>query len=151
MFIRRLRFVVLLCLVARIASAQAPGPDPDQPPPPGTGGFSAAGKVFWSRSISFSGSYTSAPFEQGALVVTPAVPGLTGALAGLPGNQHAIQTQLSLFRSSNLHALDLEAGYMYAVVEPTGTVMDLPKVSVDYDFRHKEQQHYFLLAHYAWY
>ena len=149
MFIRRLRFVVILCLVARVAAAQAPPPDADQPPPPGTGGFSTNGKTFWQRSISIGGQFTSAPFEQGAL--TPAVPGLTGALAGLPGNQHALQGSLSLFRASTLHALDIEASYMYAVVQPTGTVQDLPKVSVDYNFRHKEQEHYFFLARYAWY
>ena len=149
MFIRRLRLVVILCLVARAAAAQAPPPDADQPPPPGTGGFSTNGKTFWQRSISIGGQFTSAPFEQGAL--TPAVPGLTGALAGLPGNQHAVQGSISLFRSSKLHALDFEASYMYAVVQPTGTVQDLPKFSVDYNWRHKEQQHYFLLARYAWY
>ncbi len=149
MFMRRLHFVVVLCLLARAAAAQEPPPAADQPPPPGTGGFSTNGKTFWQRSISLGGQFTSAPFQQGAL--TPAVPGLTGALAGLPGNQHAAQGAISLFRSSTLHALDIEASYTYAVVEPTGTVQDIPKFSVDYNFRHKEQQHYFLLARYAWY
>ena len=149
MFIRRLRFVVMLCLVARVAAAQAPPPDADQPPTPGTGGFSTNEKTFWQRSISIGGQFTSAPFEQGAL--EGGVPGLTGALAGLPGNQHAAQGSLSLFRSSRLHALDIEASYTYAVVQPTGTVQDIPKFSVDYNFRHKEQEHYFLLARYAWY
>ena len=149
MFIRSLRFVVILCLVARAAAAQAPPPDADQPPPPGTGGFSTNGKTLWQRSISIGGQFTSAPFEQGPL--TPAVPGLTGALVGLPGNQHAAQGSISLFRAAKLHALDIEASYTYAVVQPTGTVQDLPKASVDYSWRHKEQQHYYLLARYAWY
>ena len=147
MFMRRLHFVVVLCLLAGAAAAQEPPPTADQPPPPGTGGFSTNGKTFWQRSISLGGQFTSAPFQQGAL--TPAVPGLTGALAGLPGNQYATQGSISLFRSSTLHALDFEASYTYAVVQPTGTVQDIPKFSVDYNFRHKEQQHYFLLARYA--
>jgi hypothetical protein len=127
----------------------APAPAKAVPPSPGTGGFSPAGKTYWTRSLNVGGSFTSAPFEQGP--IDPRIPGLTGRVAGLPGNQHALQTQLSLFRSANLQALDIEAGFTYASVQPEGEVMNLPKASVDYDFRTRDEQRYFILARYAWY
>ena len=148
MFIRRLQLVVMLCLIAAGAAAQTP-PAPVAPPTPGAGGFSTNGSTVWTRSITLGGQFTSAPFEQGAL--TAAVPGLTGALAGLPGEQHAVQGSLSVLRAAPLHAVDVEASYTYVSVQPQGTVTDVPKFSIDYDFRQNDKQTYFFLTRYAWY
>jgi hypothetical protein len=134
---------------ATLTTAPAPPPKVVPPPSLSTSGFSPVGKTYWMRRVNVGVSFTSAPFEQGA--IDPGIPGLTGKAAGLPGDQYALQTQLSLFRSTNLQALDVEAGYTYASVQPEGKVTDLPKASVDYNFRRKDGQRSFILARYAWY
>jgi hypothetical protein len=113
------------------------------------GGFVPPGPTLWMRSITLGGSLTSSPFRQGQL--DPAIPGLTGEALGLKGEQRAFQGSLSLLRSSNLHAVNVEASYTYAVVDPVGKVMDLPKFSIDYDFRQRDAQRYFFLTRYAFY
>jgi hypothetical protein len=134
------------------APAQPPAAAPAQPPAPpvpGMGGFVGPGQTFWTRSITLGGSFTSSPFVQGNL--GSSIPGLTGEALGLQGQQRALQTSLNIMRSTNLHSVNVAASFTYAVVEPVGKVMDLPKVSVDYDFRQKDGQRYFFLTHYAWY
>ena len=158
MFKRRVTAAIVLCLVARSLYAQAPPASPPAAPPaapiappplPGSGGFVAPGKTSSSRTLSFGGSFNSAPFNQGDL--GSSVPGLTGAAVGLQGEQYSFQTQLSLMWASNLQAVDVEASYLYAVAEPLGKVMDVPRASVDYNFRRKDGQRYFFLTRYAWY
>ncbi len=158
MFSRRLLaviFIGVLLFCVHDASAQTPlapaAPAEATPPPPapGMGGFGPVGKITWTNSISFGGSFTSSPFNQG--VLNPAVPTLTGKAAGLQGDQRAIQTSASFFRSANLTALDIEGSYTYAVVQPVGRVQDSPQFSVDYDFRQRDGQRYFFLARYNFY
>lgn len=147
---RSLLVAIALCFAARTLYAQAPAPEaPPTPPLPGTGGFAAVGKTFSSKSFSFGGSFTSSPFVEGDL--GSGVPGLTGAAAGLPGQQYGIQTAVSLMWSNNLQAVDVEASYAYAVADPVGKVMDLPRASIDYNFRQKDGQRYFFLSRFAWY
>lgn len=141
---------LLLASIAVTASAQTQAPPPPPPQPvPGMGGFVPPGNTFWSRSITLGGSLTSSPFRQGQL--DPSVPGLTGEALGLKGQQRAFQGSFSLVRSTNLTAFNIEASYTYAQVDPLGTVMDLPKFSVDYDFRQRDGQRYFFFTRYAWY
>lgn len=141
--------LLLSGLVTSSALAQEPPAPPPPAPVPGMGGFVPPGPTFWVKSITLGGSLTSSPFRQGAL--DPAVPGLTGEALGLKGEQRALQGSFSLVRSTNTTALNIEASYTHAVVDPVGTVMDLPKFSIDYDFRQRDGQRYFFLTRYAWY
>lgn len=152
--VRLLTLSLLLCVIATSAAAQTPAPpqQPPAPPPapvPGMGGFVPPGNTFWVRSITLGGSITSSPFRQGQL--DPGIPGLTGEALGLKGEQKSFQGTFSLLRSTNLNAVNIEASYTYAVVDPVGTVMDLPKFSIDYDFRQRDGQRYFFLTRYAFY
>jgi hypothetical protein len=113
------------------------------------GGFVPPGPTFWVRSLTLGGAFTSSPFRQGQL--DPAIPGLTGEALRLTGEQRSFQGSFSLLRSTNLNAFNIEASYTYSVLDPAGTVMDLPKFSVDYDFRQRDGQRYFFLTRYAWY
>ena len=145
-------FTVLLLLTCLSVAASAQEPASPQPPPkpvPGMGGFVPPGNTFWIRSITLGGALTSAPFRQGQL--DPAIPGLTGEALQLKGTQKSFQGSFSLLRSANLNALNIEASYTYSVIDPIGTVADLPKVSVDFNFRQRDGQRYFFLTRYAWY
>lgn len=147
---RLLTLSLLLCVIASSAAAQAQQPPPPPPAPvPGMGGFVPPGNTFWVRTLTLGGALTSSPFRQGQL--DPTVPGLTGEALGLKGEQRSFQGSFSLLRSTNLNALNIEASYTYSVVDPVGTVMDLPKFSIDYDFRQRDGQRYFFLTRYAFY
>lgn len=79
-------------------------------------------KPVWSRSITFGGSYNSAPFEQGQIQGAP--PGVTGAAVKLPGRIQGLQAALTLVRTTQNDAHSLEAAYNYTDFQPTGRQVD---------------------------
>ncbi|MBM3854321.1 MAG: DUF481 domain-containing protein [Verrucomicrobia bacterium] len=82
-------------------------------------------KVMWKRSLSISGSFNSASYEQGTIPGWPAtLPARTGAQAGLQGKQSTMQVTGTLVRMTPHNAFTLQGTYGHARFEPAGTVMN---------------------------
>jgi len=126
------------------AALQGPGA-----PPAGAAGasnFEQGNKVTWSRSLAFTGNYTSAPYIQQNL--DPSIPALTGKALKLPGTIYQVQTQLQIQRSDARGVASLEASTTYAYADNIGEQANNPKVTAGYNFKVSKDGHvYGVLRH----
>ena len=129
---------------AIVAAVGAPTPPPASVPESGVSFFAPAGQVRWVKTLDVQGSFNSAIFEQGPVIGVPA----TGASLGLPGLQYTLVGALTVVRATDRHLAYLNGSFQKAVVEPTGTVSDMPKISLGYSFRRKDRDRYFYTAMY---
>jgi hypothetical protein len=117
---------------ATVAAAfQAPAPP--APPPSNLGAFAPAGKVVYTRVLGAQGTYITSPYVLGEL--DPRYPGLTGAALRLPGVVYSVQSQLSLYRTSDRDIVSFDASMTYAYADNAGEQADNPRVSLGYNRR----------------
>lgn len=133
---------------ATVAAAfQAPAPP--APPPSNLGTFAPAGKVVYTRVLGAQGSYVTSPYVLGEL--DPAYPGLTGAALRLPGVVYSVQSQLSLYRTSDRDIVSFDASMTYAYADNAGEQADNPRVSLGYNRRIGTVDKLYGLARHTWY
>jgi hypothetical protein len=132
------------------AEAATPPAPPAAAAPPqaaGAGGFAKADIPEWSRTATFSGSYTSSPYDLGNL--DPRFPDLTGKALKLPGVIYQVQGQLTLIRATKRGAAMLDASTTYVFVDNVGAQANTTKVTVEYDFRSAERARIYQVLRYT--
>jgi hypothetical protein len=133
---------------ATVAAAfQAPAAP--APPPSNLGTFAPAGVVKWTRVLGGTGYYLTTPYVQGEL--DPRYPGLTGKALRLQGAMYQVQTQLSLYRTSDRDIVSFDASDTYAFADNIGEQADNPRVSLGYNRRIGTADKYYGLARHTWY
>lgn len=133
---------------ATVAAAfQAPAPP--APPPSNLGSFAPAGKVVYTRVLGAQGSYITSPYVLGEL--DPNYPGLTGAALRLPGVVYSVQSQLSLYRTSDRDIVSFDASMTYAYADNAGEQADNPRVSLGYNRRIGTNDKLYGIARHTWY
>lgn len=132
---------------ATVAAAFQPPPAP-APPPSALGTFAPAGKVVWTRTLGATGSYLTAPYVQGEL--DPRFPGVTGKLLRLTGKIYNMQSQLSLYRTSDRDIVSFDATMSYAFADNVGEQADNPRLSLGYNRRLGKVDRLYGLARHTW-
>lgn len=82
-------------------------------------------KPFWKRTLSFSGSYSSANYDQGTLGagIPPGLPD-TGASLGLQGATSTFNISALVIRATPKQVFEFRGSYGNAEYEPAGQVVD---------------------------
>jgi hypothetical protein len=120
-----------------------------QAPPAGgsVADFAATARPVWTRTITFGGSYTSAPYKQDELL--EGFPQLTGRALGLIGHQTQAQAAVNISRATREGVVFFEGSQIYAFTEPVGKVAGTLAMSGGYNHALRGDGRVYILTKYT--